>query len=216
LVLKTDLFDEAFGDGLATWFEARGNRVVGCDLAFSTARSASEGRRGQGNVVSDVLHLPFADGRFDCIVSDSTLDHFDSEDQIQFALKELSRVLSAGGTLLLTMDNPRHPLVAVRNLFPALWRKLGTVPYSVGATCSASRLRQLLESAGFEVVGLDGILHVPRVLAVALCGWLERYRGVREPKDRWIGWLECFESLRNLPSWQWTGHFIAAVARKPV
>jgi ubiquinone/menaquinone biosynthesis C-methylase UbiE len=214
LVLKTDLFDEAFGDGLAEWFEQSGSRVIGCDVAFSTAKGASQKRKGQGSVVADVRRLPFAGGRFDCVLSDSTLDHFENEVEIQRSLEELHRVLRPHGTLLLTMDNPRHPLVALRNLCPAIWRKLGAVPYSVGVTCSARRLSQLLEASGFEVIEMGAILHAPRVLAVAVCRWIERRRGFREPAAWWLRWLNHFEALGRLPCWQWTGHFVAAVARK--
>jgi SAM-dependent methyltransferase len=214
LVLKTDLFDEAFGDGLAEWIEQRGNRVIGCDVAFSTARGAFQRRNCKDSVVSDVRHLPFGSGRFDGVLSDSTLDHFENEEQIQRSLKELSRVLRPHGTLLLTMDNPRHPLVALRNLFPAIWQRLGIVPYSVGATCSARRLRQLLEAAGFEVIEMGAILHAPRVLVVAVCGWFERHRGIREPAAWWLRWLNRFEMLGRLPCRQLTGHFVAVVARK--
>ena len=214
LVLKTDLFDEAFGDGLAAWFERRDNRVVGCDLAFSTAKGALQKRNCKGSVVSDVRRLPFSGGRFDCVLSDSTLDHFESEEQIQRSLEELSRVMRPRGTLLLTMDNPHHPLVALRNLFPTIWQRLGVVPYSVGVTCSAGRLKQLLEAAGFEMLETGAILHAPRVLVVAVCGWLERRRGVREPAAWWLRWLYRFELLGRLPCRQLTGHFIAVVARK--
>ena len=214
LVLKTDLFDEAFGDGLANWFEQRGNRVIGCDLALSTARGALQRRNCKSSVVCDVRHLPFGGGSFDCVFSNSTLDHFEDEAQIQRSLEELSRVLRPRGTLLLTMDNPRHPLVALRNLLPAIWRRLGTVPYSMGVTCSARRLRQLLEAAGFEVIEMGAILHAPRVLVVAICGWLEKRRGVRVPASWWLRWLNRFELLGSLPCRQFTGHFIAVVARR--
>jgi SAM-dependent methyltransferase len=161
-----------------------------------------------------VRHLPFGGGSVDCVLSDSTLDHFENEKQILRSLKELSRVLRLRGTLLLTLDNPRHPLVALRNLFPAFWQRLGIVPYSVGVTCSARRLRQLLEAAGLEVIEMAAILHAPRVLVVAVCGWLERRQGVRQPAAWWLRWLKRFEMLGRLPSRQLTGHFIAAVARK--
>jgi ubiquinone/menaquinone biosynthesis C-methylase UbiE len=214
LVLKTDLFDEAFGDGLAEWFEQRGNRVIGCDIAFSTAKGAVERRNCNGSVVSDVRHLPFGGGRFDCVFSDSTLDHFQDEEQIQRSLEELNRVLGPQGILLVTMDNPRHPLVALRNVFPALWQRLGTVPYSVGVTSSARRLGQLLEAAGFEVIETGTILHVPRVLAVGICGWIERRWGVHEPASWWLRWIGLFEKLGRLPCRAWTGHFVAVKARK--
>jgi len=214
LVLKTDLFDEATGDGLVGWFEQRGNRVVGCDLAFSTAKGALERQNCRGTVVCDVRNLPFGTGSFDCVFSDSTLDHFSSEGQIQRSLQELKRVLRLDGSLLLTMDNPRHPLIALRSRFPAILQRLGLLPYSVGATCSAGRLRQLLATAGFEVTETGAILHAPRVLAVALCGWLEKRWGVRRPPAWYLRWLSLFERLGRLPTREFTGHFVAVVARR--
>jgi len=214
LVLKTDLFDEAFGDGLVAWFEQRENRVIGCDLAYSTAKSALQRQNCKRSVVSDVRRLPFGGETFDCIISDSTLDHFESQEQIRRSLQELSRVLRPRGILLLTMDNPRHPLVALRNLFPPIWQKLGALPYSVGITCSARRLRRLLERVGFEVIETDAILHAPRVLVVAICRWFENHRGVREPASWLLRWLNRFERLGSLPCRQFTGHFVAVVARR--
>ena len=214
LVLKTDLFDEASGDGLAGWFEERGNRVIGFDLAISTVKAALQRQNCKCGAVCDVRNLPFGAGRFDCVLSDSTLDHFNSEEEIRRSLTELRRVLRPNGTLLLTMDNPRHPLVALRNSFPALWRKLGVVPYSVGVTCSAGCLGQLLETVGFEVTEMGAILHAPRVLAVALCTWFEKRWGVRRPPAWWLRWLNCFERLGSLQSKQFTGQFVAVVARR--
>jgi hypothetical protein len=75
-------------------------------------------------------------------------------------------------------------------------------------------MRQLLEAAGFEVIEISTILHAPRVLAVASCRWIERRRGVREPAAWWLRWLNHFEVLGRLPCRQWTGHFVAACARK--
>jgi SAM-dependent methyltransferase len=214
LVLKTDLFDEASGDGLVGWFEQRGNRVIGCELAFSTARIALQKQNCRASALCDVRNLPFGAGRFDCVLSNSTLDHFKNEGQVRRSLTELKRVLRPHGTLLLTMDNPRHPLVALRNRFPAVWHRLGVAPYSVGTTCSAEHLKQLLETVGFEVTEVSAILHAPRVLAVALCGWLEKRRGVHQPSGWWLRWLNRFERLGGLPTRQFTGHFVAVVARR--
>jgi len=213
-VLKTDLFDEAFGDGLAVWFERRGSRVFACDIAFSTAKGASNRQVGGGSIVANVLNLPFRSEGFDCVISDSTLDHFDSEAEIRRSLEELNRVLRPNGTLLLTMDNPRHPLVAFRNLCPALWQRLGVVPYSLGVTCSARRLRELLGETSFEWIETGAILHAPRVLAVALCRWIERRQRVGPPSASWLRWIQRFEVLGRLPSREWTGHFVTAVARR--
>jgi ubiquinone/menaquinone biosynthesis C-methylase UbiE len=67
---------------------------------------------------ADVRHLPFPDGTFDAVCSDSTLDHFDSAADIADALAEIRRALRRGGALLVTLDNGMNPLVAVRNAMP--------------------------------------------------------------------------------------------------
>lgn len=216
LVLKTDLFDEAFGDGLAGWFERHGNSVFACDIAFSTARKAQRQKPLTRIVVADVRRLPLAGGVVDCVVSDSTLDHFDSEQEISKSLAELARVLKPGGLLLLTMDNPQHPLLWFRNKMPRLWIRLGVVPYQVGVTCGARRLRELLRDAGFEVVETRGLMHTPRVLMVLLCGWLQRKRAMTAPSAGLLRLIEAFERLERFPADLFTGHFVAVTARKRI
>jgi len=212
-VLKTDLFDEAFGDGLAPWFESRGHDVVACDLAFSTASGASRKPASVAAAVADVRQLPFLTSTFDTVFSDSTLDHFDSEAGIRASLLELHRVIRPGGTLLLTMDNPMNPIVWLRNLRPGLWMRLGVVPYAVGATCGRRRLTRLLEQSGFDVPFAGTIMHAPRVLLVPWCRHLAR-RGATRPG----AWLERsllrFEALGRLPTRELTGHFVAVTARR--
>jgi ubiquinone/menaquinone biosynthesis C-methylase UbiE len=215
-VLKTDLFDEAFGDGLTGWFERRGSEVVACDIAFSTARGAAIRRGRFKTVVADVLRLPFPAASFDCIFSDSTLDHFETETEIYRALGELERVLRPGGTMLLTLDNPGHPLVRLRNSAPGFWRKLGIVPYNVGVTCGVARLERLLSAAGFASLDKGAIMHCPRVLLVPVCRWIERCFGIHEPTAGWLRWLGRFEGLGRLPFRFVTGHFVAFVAKKPL
>jgi SAM-dependent methyltransferase len=212
-VFKTDLFDEAFGDGLTPWFEERGHEVVACDLAFATAAGAARKRISMPAAVADVRRLPFSTAAFDAVFSDSTLDHFDAEHDVQASLIELSRLLRPGGTLLLTMDNPVNPIVRLRNLRPRFWMRLGLVPYAVGVTCSARRLTCLLDDAGFDVISAETIMHAPRVLLVPVCRWLT-HRGMIAPGRRWQAWLRGIERLDRLPTSQLTGHFVAVVARK--
>jgi len=213
-VLKTDLFDEAFGDGLTPWFTSRGHDVVACDLALATARGAARKPSAAAAAVADVRQLPFSAMAFDTVFSDSTLDHFESEAGIRESLLELHRVLRPGGTLLLTMDNPVNPIVWFRNLRPAFWMRLGILPYAVGATCSRRRLTRLLEQAHFDVSAAGTIMHVPRVLLVPLCRRLAR--GGATQHLTWLrSWLSRFEGLGRLPTRELTGHFVAVVARKP-
>ena len=212
-LLKTDLFDEAFGDGLTPWFEAHGHDVVACDLAFSTVSGASRKPASVAAAVADVRQLPFSTCVFDTVFSDSTLDHFDSEAGIRESLLELHRVLQPGGTLLLTMDNPVNPIVWLRNLSPGFWMRLGVVPYAVGATCGRRRLTRLPEPDRVRRDLGGTIMHVPRVLIVALCRLMARHGTTRPGAwlERWL--LRC-EALGRLPTREITGHFVAVVARR--
>jgi ubiquinone/menaquinone biosynthesis C-methylase UbiE len=214
-ILKTDLFDEAFGGGLTEWFAAQGGDVVACDLALSIATVAKNKKTSVTAAVADVLHLPFFTGSFDHVLSDSTLDHFAAEEEIKKSLHEMFRVLRPGGTLLLTMDNPRNPIVWLRNKKPDLWRRLKLVPYKIGVTCTTPRLVQLMTTVGFEIISIGTIMHSPRVLMVLICRWLTLHRGQYYPTSHWLHWLQYIERLNNLPINQLTGHFIAAVGRKP-
>lgn len=212
-VLKTDLFDEANGDGLTPWFEQRGHEVVACDLAFSTVSGAARKPGSAAAAVADVRQLPFSAAAFDAVFSDSTLDHFDSDDGIRRSLVEIARVLKPGGTLLLTMDNPANPIVWLRNLAPRFWMRLGIVPYAVGATSGASQLARMLEEAGFAVNASGTIMHAPRVVLVPVCRLLGRF-GMGRIATWWRRWLCRLEMLDRLPSRRITGHFVAVVARK--
>jgi ubiquinone/menaquinone biosynthesis C-methylase UbiE len=214
-LLKTDLFDEAFGDGLSHHLAGIAQSVVGIDIADLTSRM-DRGRRDRLQVVrADVRLLPFSSESFDVIVCNSTLDHFKSSHEIKASLYELWRVLRIGGQLLLTLDNLANPIIAVRNALPfPLLNRLGIVPYYVGATYGPRHLRRIVQEVGFEVLAVDAIMHCPRVLMVALAQLLQ---GRIEPamQRRFLRSLMAFERLSRWSTRFLTGHFIAIRARKP-
>ena len=126
----------------------------------------------------DVRELPYEDGTFDAVVSTSTLDHFETIAEIGEALRELRRVLAPGGTLVVSLDNLSNPLVAVRNALPFRWlHRIGLVPHYVGATCRPGELQRLLASTGFDVQATTAIMHVPRVIALAVGGGMDTMLG---------------------------------------
>ena len=88
------------------------------DLAPTTVQAALNRYHGLRALAADVRRLPFADGDFDTVVSNSTLDHFKTSAELADSIKELSRVLRPGGELYLTLDNPSNPLIALRNALP--------------------------------------------------------------------------------------------------
>ena len=75
-LLKTDLFDEAATGGLSGQLQGRARLVVGIDLSGVTAMWRNLEANGMMVACADVRFLPFADGTFDVVVSNSTLDHF--------------------------------------------------------------------------------------------------------------------------------------------
>ncbi len=213
-LLKTDLFDEACGEGgFFTLLAERARTAIGIDVSAVAARSAGDRCAGLRAAGADVRRLPFADQAFDAVVSNSTLDHFESTREIVQSIGELGRVLRPGGELLLTLDNRANPVIALRNALPLrLLKGLRILPYSVGATFGPRGLRRALGQAGLEIVEMTAIMHCPRVLAVAVAGVLER----RTPaaQQRFLRGLMRFERLARWPSRFVTGHFVAVRAVK--
>jgi SAM-dependent methyltransferase len=162
---------------------------------------------------ADVRRLPFQPDSFDVVFSGSSLDHFDSETEIVVALAELARVLRPGGCLILTLDNPTNPLIALRNGVPqSVLRRVGIVPYHVGVTLERGALLQALRAEGLEVLQTKAVQHCPRVLAVLLArptGRLPRFC-----RNLFVRGLAGFEQLACLPSRWFTAHYIAVLAQK--
>jgi SAM-dependent methyltransferase len=211
-VLKTDLFDEVVGSGLVPALLERFGRVAGIDVSPVIVDAARARYPRLDAEAADVRALPFPEEAFDAVVSNSTLDHFPSRDDIATALGELHRVLRPGGALLVTLDNPVNPVVAIRNALPERIREASRlVPFPVGATCGPRRLRALLCETGFEVAALTSVLHCPRVLVVLGGQLIDRYGG-ETAKRRYVRVLTPLEGLSRLPTRFVTGHFVAALA----
>lgn len=214
-LLKTDLFDEAVSSGLYSLLAEHADHLLGIDLSPGIAKVVKRRFPDLASCAADVCDLPFDDDSFDIIVSISTLDHFDSRQEIQAALHELSRVLRPGGRLLLTLDNLSHPAVWLRNILPqGVLVGLGLLPYKAGTTCGPRRLKDFCSNAGLEVVSSTAILHCPRALAVAGARLLEHFASART-QSRYLGLLLSFERMESWPTRFRTGHFTAIHARKP-
>ena len=209
-ILKTDCFVESLGEGLLPTLAARSEHVVAVDVSPTAVERATVRHPALEAVVADVRALPFADDAFDAVVSNSTLDHFASQAELEAALRELRRVLRPGGTLVISLDNPANPVVGVRNLLPARLRYgSGLVPYFVGATAGPWRLPRLLDAAGFDVDATGTLMHCPRVLAVPLAARADTaHRG----RARLLTALHAFEALERTPLRRHTGHFVWARA----
>jgi SAM-dependent methyltransferase len=211
-LLKTDLFDEAFGVGLYPLLKSRSCKLTGMDVSILTLSTALSRYCDLKATCTDIRRLPFADAAFDIVVSNSTLDHFESMDEIVTGLRELRRVLKPGGQLLLTLDNLANPLIALRNILPfPLLNRLGIVPYYVGISWGPRRLLRILRQLELEVVDVDTLMHAPRVIAVAVARLLERHAAPKT-QQKFLRFLMSFEQLSRWPTRFLTGHFVAVRA----
>lgn len=213
-VLKTDLFDEVFGHGLYPFTQQKKSKLRGIDLSESIVSAARKRCPGILATVTDVRRLPFGDDSCDLIISNSTLDHFESISDITVSLRELYRVLKPGGQLLLTLDNLFNPVIALRRALPyRLLKSIGVLPYFVGATLTPGGLRRELTQTGFRIIETTSLMHCPRVVAVAVASLLQRNAGQRT-QQRFLSSLMAFEKLANLPTRYISGHFVAVRAEK--
>ncbi len=224
-MLKTDLWDEAMGDGLYPSLVERADRVVGVDVSAQIVAAARLRYPKLEALIAEIRRLPLEAGSVDAVVSNSTLDHFETREEIDASVRELARVLRPGGTLLLTLDNPLNPLVAILRAIPSrhlnrVWLRLGPLtarvglaPYHVGATYARRPLVSLLAAAGFRVEEETTLVHSPRVLAVLAGRVLER-RGGPEVQERFLGLLRSTERLGALPTRYLTGYFFGVRATR--
>lgn len=214
-ILKTDVFAEATCPPRAFSWELPGHGgLVSFDISAEMTRLARSnavelGYPGTMYAVADARFLPFAEGVFDLIVSDSTLDHFEDRRSIHVALRELARVLRPGGTLVVTLDNPRN----ITQPLMDLWVKLRMAPYFIGATLSRGALVRALRDAQLDVVESGAILHNPRFFTKA--GLRIMHRTAPQGLDRPARTLlELSEGLGRWPTRELTGLFVVACALK--
>ena len=208
-VLKTDLFDEVFGEGLYPFMRLSAGSISGIDVSESIVSAARRKYPELQSAVADVRRLPFEDDRFDLVISNSTLDHFQEASDISLAVGELHRVLRPGGQMVLTLDNLRNPMIALRHVLPfRLLNALGLVPYFVGSTFGPRGLCRVVGQAGFRVIDTAFVMHCPRLVVVAIAGLLQRH-AKRPAQQQFLRSLMAFEKLSCLPTHSFTGHFVA-------
>ena len=213
-VLKTDLFEEAYGrDRILFGLFPGAQQVIGVDVSSRTVHAA-RARCLDPNirfVVSDVRHLPLLSGSVDLILSTSTLDHLGKEEHFQEAIAELCRLLRPGGTVVITLDNPENPLFHVLR-----WvSRLGWAPFPLGFTASRRQLNSYLSEEGLEVLANEWLIHNPRLFSTAIVLTLRKILG-RHGDILILGLLRLFALLGHLPSRRFTACFVAACARKPM
>ena len=81
--------------------------VAGVDIGSAPIQLARERLPEADLRTAPLCALPFADGSFDVVVTNDVLQHV-PEDEVDESLRELRRVLAAGGALLLRTNGARH------------------------------------------------------------------------------------------------------------
>ena len=210
--LKTDLFDESVGKGCCGALAKIADGVEGIDISAELVQSASRRNPAMKMSVGDVRSLDFADASFDLVLSNSTLDHFATVQEIEQSIGEITRVLDENGILILTLDNPWNPIVALRNKLPQnLTRRAGLIPYFMGRTLSMPALIRAVENAGLRVQRRCYIQHAPRVAALHLCRLLSRQGRLQSSL---VTTMLAMETLADWPTAALTGHYSALLAKK--
>jgi 2-polyprenyl-3-methyl-5-hydroxy-6-metoxy-1,4-benzoquinol methylase len=89
------------------WFSKkaleRGIQLTSLDISQNLARITQK-RTSSNAVVADAVSLPFSENSFDIIISSEMIEHLGD---VEHGIREISRVLSPGGILVLTTPN-RH------------------------------------------------------------------------------------------------------------
>ncbi len=213
-ILKTDMYNESLGAGIRLPRRAVGWNVVGMDIAAEMLKTARRVGGHQLLVATDVTKLAFAENSFDAIFSNSTLDHFPSADQITSSLDECYRILKPGGRLILTMDNPLNPVLALRQALPHwLLVKLHITTFYYGKTFSPGRLKRALIDAGFKILNVEMIMHCPRLPAILASRIVDR-RASEKTKATFLELIARFEKMSRFPTRFITGYFSAVCCQK--
>jgi SAM-dependent methyltransferase len=212
-VLKTDLFEEAFGgDHLLFDLLPASYTPLGMDVSLLTARRAKQicPVARAGFITADVRRLPIKPGTIDLIISTSTLDHFETREEFQASVEELAHALRPGGLLIISVDNPLNPLY-----HPLRWlSRWHRAPFPLGYTTSGGGLARSMEASGLEVAFTGCLIHNPRIVSTFLFLGLRRLAGSRADAVVRV-LLGAFALLGRLPTRRFTACFVAACARKP-
>src|SRR5262249_17458556 len=90
----------------------------------------------------------------------------------------------------------------------------GAVPYAVGASYGPRGLARALERSGFDLLEVTAIHHFPRLVLVAFERLLRGDAGSRWRTGAVRGAVAA-EVLGAWPTRQWTGQYVAVLARAP-
>jgi len=139
---------------LAQRMQAKGAHVIGTDLSgVAVERARAKGIEAQ-QVDVDTTALPFADGLFDTVVSNSMIEHRFIPER---TLDECVRVLRPGGKFIVCLPNTAHWLCR-------WWLLTGRFPYVKNSPTDMLHIRfftvheavKLCRARGLRVLEVDG------------------------------------------------------------
>jgi SAM-dependent methyltransferase len=160
-VLKTDLREEAYGDDEVLFsLSSSKSFFFALDISHETVVRAYIRQASQGlfhkYITADVLAIPFGNDTFDIVLSTSTLDHFQSQEDFAKSLSELYRVMKPHATMIITINNRCNLNFC---LFLILEKIFNLKSYPVQAYTPA-RLKQIIRKTGFNIQEEDFNTHV--------------------------------------------------------
>ncbi len=130
------ILDVACATGMSFRFLSDLGDITGIDISSETIRLCN--KRGITDIVQcDAMELPFADGSFDLVLALDACEHFDDDRK---SMREMCRVLSSGGTAVVTVP-----------AFMFLWSPHDDSFHHL-RRYTRSDLKKKLESAGLQPV----------------------------------------------------------------
>jgi SAM-dependent methyltransferase len=211
-VLKTDLWDEAKNTQILRWVADQNASVFGIDISMAMVQAAKAifpENLPARCIVSDVRCIAFAAESFDLIYSMGTIEHFR---EYREAVAECYRVLRPGGLLFMGVPNRHDPFL--RPLLVRLLRAMKLYAYGYERSFSRTALENILNEAGFKILGVSGVLFMPGLLRM-LDLWL--YVTFPKATKLTVPLIRPFAYLyRRFPSVRRHSYLICSIARKPL
>jgi len=152
--------DVGCGDGRAgTVVTGCGGAYIGVDIS-QRAVAAARGRALDARLIKGSDHLPFADNSFDVVLCLEVIEHVFLPDR---SIQEILRVLSPGGTLIVTTPNVAYWRRRLDLALLGRWTSFG-YGLAVGRPWAdphirffnAGALRRLLTWCGFQSIRVGG------------------------------------------------------------
>ncbi len=139
-----------------------GAEVVPEDVRVAAQRVAEHPERPNVSLLMSVAErLPFRSGQFDGVICSEVVEHLPDPDA---ALREIARVLKAGGTLALTTPNIGNKLHRMRRFLPG------------GMKAKADEWREMQHRIDSERKGAGGV-NLPHISELTAGQWCEKCRG---------------------------------------